>query len=286
MTIVWGVTLAAGLLLAMSPWIWPRRPRSAAAPRRVPALARLVESAGMPSLPVRLVVVASGVLAAVGAAIAWLLLPLPVLALLAALVGAALPIAYLRARAGRLVRTRRALWPDVCDLLIASVRAGMPLADAVASLATSAPAPLRPAFASFARDLAASGNLDTSLDRLRTTLADAVADRIVATLRMARQVGGTQLVPVLRSLGASVRADATLRAEVEARQSWVRGAAVLAVIAPWAVLALLALRPEGARAYASPEGVALIVGGAVATVVAAWLMTRIARLPAPRRWSS
>jgi tight adherence protein B len=160
----------------------------------------------------------------------------------------------------------------------------MPLAEAVASLADSAPAPLRPAFVAFARDLAASGNVDTSLDRLQTALADAVADRIVATLRMARQVGGTQLVPVLRSLGASVRADAALRAEVEARQSWVRGAAVLGVIAPWAVLALLALRPEGARAYASPEGVALILGGAVATAAASWLMTRIARLPAPRRW--
>jgi tight adherence protein B len=62
---------------------------------------------------------------------------------------------------------------------------------------------------------------------------------------MARQVGGTELTAVLRALSASVRADATLRAEVEARQSWVRGAAVVGVVAPWIVLGLLALRPEG-----------------------------------------
>jgi tight adherence protein B len=212
-------------------------------------------------------------------------LPLPALAVVAAVIGGAAPVAFLRTRAARLARARRALWPDVCDLLIASVRAGMPLPDALASLAVSAPAPLRPAFAGFARDLAASGNVETSMTRLQAVLADAVADRIVATLRMARQVGGTQLVPVLRALGASVRADAALRAEVEARQSWVRGAAVLAVVAPWLVLGLLALRPEGARAYTSPEGVALIVGGALTTVVATWLIARIARLPSPRRWS-
>lgn len=286
MSVVWGVVLGAGILLAISPWIWPRlSPAETSAPR--PAhLRRLAQAAGYPTLGAREIVAASAVLGAVAAAVAWLLLPLPALAALAALAGAAVPTAFLRGRAARLVRSRRALWPDVCDLLIASVRAGMPLSDAIAGLADSAPAPLRPPFAAFARDLAASGNVDSSLARLQATLADAVADRIVETLRMARQVGGTQLVPVLRALGASVRADAALRAEVEARQSWVRGAAVLAVVAPWVVLALLALRPEGARAYATPEGVALIVGGALTTVAASWLMTRIARLPAPRRWSS
>ena len=95
---------------------------------------------------------------------------------------------------------RRGLWPDVCDLLIASVRAGMSLPDAVASLGDSAPAELRPPFAAFARDVAASGHFDSSAQRLKAALADPVADRIIETLRMARQVGGTELTPVLRAL--------------------------------------------------------------------------------------
>ena len=82
-----------------------------------------------------------------------------------------------------------------------------------------------------------------------------IRDRIIETLRMARQVGGTELTPVLRALAASVRADTALRAEVESRQSWIRGAAVLGVAAPWIILSLLAMRPEGAEAYGSPEGV-------------------------------
>ena len=101
---------------------------------------------------------------------------------------------------------------------------------------------------------------------------------------MARQVGGTELTPVLRALATSVRADATLRAEVESRQSWIRGAAVLGVAAPWVILALLALRPEGAEAYGSPEGVVLILTGAAVSFVAYRVMLRIGRLREPRRW--
>lgn len=284
MTFVWGAALAAGVLLMLAPWLWPARTHTAVAPARRGRIARLLEDAGMPRTSVAAIVVVAGVCAVVAAAVAWLVAPVAALALVAAVAGVIAPFAWLRMRRTRLLRVRRGLWPDVCDLLIASVRAGMSLPDAVASLADSAPAELRPAFAGFARDMAASGHFDSSVLRLKTTLADPVADRIVETLRMARQVGGTELTPVLRALAASVRADASLRAEVESRQSWIRGAAVLGVVAPWIILALLAMRPEGARAYATPTGIALILCGAAVSVVAYRLMIRLGRLPEPRRW--
>jgi tight adherence protein B len=283
MTFVWGAVLAAGLLLVVSPWVWPpREKRASAAPAG--RTSRLLESAGLGRVPPAGLVAASICSAVFFTATAWLLTQVPALALVAGVVGAVAPFAWLGARRSRLVRSRRALWPDVCDLLIASVRAGMSLPDAVSSLAESAPAPLRPPFAAFARDVAASGHFDSSAQRLKVALSDPVGDRIVETLRMARQVGGTELTPVLRALAASVRADAALRAEVESRQSWIRGAAVLGVAAPWVILALLAMRPEGARAYTSPEGVALILAGAAVSFVAYRVMLRIGRLPEPRRW--
>lgn len=283
MTFVWGAALAAGVLLVVSPWVWPAgtAPRTPAPSGRV---ARLLEAAGMSRVPPVGVIAAAVASAGLCAALAWLLTQVGALALVAAAVGALAPFAWLRMRRSRLVRTRRTLWPDLCDLLIASVRAGMSLPDAVAGLADSAPAPLRPPFAAFARDISASGHFDSSATRLKTALADPVGDRIIETLRMARQVGGTELTTVLRALAASVRADAALRAEVESRQSWIRGAAVLGVTAPWVILALLAMRPEGARAYSSPEGVALILAGAAVSFVAYRIMIRIGRLPEPRRW--
>ncbi|MGL4257317.1 MAG: type II secretion system F family protein, partial [Microbacterium sp.] len=237
MTFVWGAVLAAGLLLVVAPWLWPRRPPGV----RLPAsgrLARLLEAAGLARVSPGSVVIVAVCCGAVAAAVTWLLVQVAALSVVAALAAASAPFVWLRARRSRLLRMRRGLWPDVCDLLIASVRAGMSLPDGVASLADSAPVELRPAFAGFARDIAASGHFDSSAQRLKVALSDPVADRIVETLRMARQVGGTELAPVLRALAASVRADAALRAEVESRQSWIRGAAILGVAAPWVILAL------------------------------------------------
>ncbi|HEX5858858.1 MAG TPA: type II secretion protein F, partial [Microbacterium sp.] len=204
MTVVWGAVLAAGLLLALSPWLWPARAQTEA-PTVSGPLSGLLESAGLAHVPPRLVLVAAAFAGALAASIGWLVTGVAALAGVAAVAGCAAPIGWLRARVLRLRKARRGLWPDICDLLIASVRAGMSLPDAVASLASSAPASLRPAFTSFAADLAASGHFDSSAERLKTALADPTADRIIETLRMARQVGGTELTPVLRALAASVR---------------------------------------------------------------------------------
>ena len=284
MILLVGAMLGAGVLLVLSPWLWPARP-AATAPAEPSALARLIGEAGFAERArPRTVLASAALVGAIAAALAWLVFPTLPLWLLAGIVGAYAPVAWLQSRARRRAKERRGLWPDVCDLLVSSVRAGMSLADAVARLAVSGPERLRPAFVRFARDVSASGHLDAALAGLKARLADPIADRIVETLRMAREVGGTELVPTLRALGASVRADATLRAEVEARQSWIRAAAVLGAVAPWVILGLLALRPEAAAAYGSPQGIGLILGGAVVTVVAFRLMLRVGRLAEPRRW--
>jgi len=284
MILLVGAMLGAGVLLVLSPWLWPARP-AATAPAEPSALARLIGEAGFAERARPRTVLASAVLVgAIAAALVWLVFPTLPLWLLAGVVGAYAPVAWLQSRARRRAKERRGLWPDVCDLLVSSVRAGMSLADAVASLAVSGPERLRPDFVRFARDVSASGHLDAALAGLKARLADPIADRIVETLRMAREVGGTELVPTLRALGASVRADATLRAEVEARPAWIRAAAVLGAVAPWVILGLLALRPEAAAAYGSPQGIGLILGGAVVTVVAFRLMLRVGRLAEPRRW--
>lgn len=283
MTALLGAILAAGLLLVASPWLWPPRSASSQSGRRGP-LTRTLEEAGLGAVHARSLVTAMLAAALCAASAAWLLTSIPILAVLAGVAGGAAPVAALRARRLSLRKARRQVWPDVCDLLIASIRVGLSLPDAVAGLSESAPAMMRPAFVSFARDLRATGRFESSLDRLKSTLADPIADRIIETLRMARQVGGTELSGVLRALSVSVRADAALRGEVEARQSWIRGAAVLGAVAPWVILALLVMRPEGADAYETPEGMIVICVGAVVSVVAYRIMIRIGRLPEPGRW--
>ena len=105
-------------------------------------------------------------------------------------------------------------WPDAVDDLASAVRAGMSLPDAVSALAERGPEALRPAFARFAAEHRVTGSFGTSLDLLKDDLADPVGDRVVEALRLAREVGGTELGRLLRTLSAVLREDARTRAEL------------------------------------------------------------------------
>jgi tight adherence protein B len=283
-TLAVGFLLAAGVLLVASPWLWPRRERSSTARDPLAPLADLLARAGVASVSpfVLLGVIAMAGIA--GGALTLLLVPVVALAPVAAVVAATVPLLVLRGRAAARRRALRAVWPDVVDHLLSGVRAGLSLPQAIAALADSGPEPVRAPFRTFRRDYLRTAQFTECLDALKATLADPVADRIVETLRMAREVGGTELPSVLRSLSHYLRADAAVRAEVDARQSWVRTAARLGVVAPWIVLLLLSTRPEAAAAYNSTGGAVLVVGGLAATLVAYRLMIALGRLPEEGRW--
>jgi tight adherence protein B len=197
--------------------------------------------------------------------------------------GAFVPAALVRRRRDRRRGELRDVWPEVVDQLRSAVRAGLSLPEAVAALATRGPEPLRPAFARFAADHRATGRFSDCLDRLRDDLADPVADRVCESLRMAREVGGTDLGRLLRALSVFLREDARTRAELETRQGWTVNAARLAVAAPWVVLLLLATQSTTLEAYDTATGRVLLAVGAAVCVVAYRLMLRIGRLPAERR---
>ena len=110
-----------------------------------------------------------------------------------------------------------------------------------------------------------------------------MADRIVEALRITREVGGTDLGRLLRTLSGFLRADARARGELEARQSWTVNGARVAVAAPWVVLALLASRPEAVAAYNTPTGAMVLAVGGASSVVAYRIMLRVGRLPEDRR---
>lgn len=285
MTVAAGLLLGLGLLLCASPFLSPRT-AATSAPRRswLDGWRERLAQAGLGRVAVGVPIAVSVLTGVVAGAVVLAVAPVPALALAAAGLGAALPVAVLSARARALRKALRLAWPDLVDHLVSGIRAGVPLAEAVGALADVGPAETRLAFRSFERRALGSGNLATALDGLKADLADPIGDRIVETLKLARDVGGAELPAILRTLAASLRADAALRSEVEARQSWVRGAARLGVVAPWVVLLLLASRPEAAAAYNSPAGVVLLVVGLVVTVVAYRVMIALGRLPEERRW--
>jgi len=197
--------------------------------------------------------------------------------------GLCLPTVLVRRMRRRRQSLLRELWPEAIDHLASAVRAGLSLPEGLSALAVRGPAELRPPFARFAAAYRASGRFGACLDVLKDDLADPVGDRVCETMRLAREVGGTDLGVVLRTLAELLRADARTRAELETRQGWVVNAARLAVAAPWAVLLLLGTQAETLRAYDSPGGTLLLGIGTVVCIAAYRIMLQIGRLPEERR---
>jgi tight adherence protein B len=285
--VILGLMLGAGVVLVVAPLLWPARAATVGPRRRSRWTSRAAETlvqAGLPRVSVATVVAVSVIVAAGAASVIGAAVPVVALAASAGVVGLVLPGILIMVRARSFRRATRVVWPDVVDHLLSAVRSGLALPDSVVTLAHSGPTLTRAAFAEFEVNYRTTGNFAAGLDRLKDRLVDPVADRIIETLRMSRDVGGHELPTVLRNLAAYLRQDAALRSEIEARQGWTVNAARLGVAAPWIILVLLASRPEAASAYNSVQGSLLIAGGAVLSAVAYWLMRAIGRLPEERRW--
>jgi tight adherence protein B len=275
-----GLLLGLGLLLVLD----ARTSSPTARVRtRSTGLRRRLEAAGLGDLSTARVVASCLGAGVAGAAVMLVVSGTPTVALVFGCLAAWLPLGALGRRGAARRRSLVASWPDAVDDLASAVRAGMSLPDAVAALADRGPAPLRPSFARFAADHRVTGSFGTCLDRLKADLADPVGDRVVEALRLARDVGGTELGRLLRTLSSVLREDARTRSELEARQGWAVNAARLAVAAPWATLAFLSLRPGALAAYDSAGGVLVLAVAAGTSALAYALMKRIGRLPGDER---
>jgi len=268
------------LLVVQSRMTTTSTPTTSTARSRPGHLRRRLDAAGLDDVsPLRAASTCVGA-GLVGAVLMLVLSGSIAVSLALGLVAAWLPLATVGRRGARRRRELAAAWPDAVDDLASAVRAGMALPDAVAALSERGPDALRESFAHFAADYRVTGSFDTCLDRLKSDLADPVGDRVVEALRLARDVGGTELGRLLRTLSSVLREDARTRAELVARQGWAVNAARIAVAAPWATLAFLALRPGALSAYDSSGGAVVLMIAAGLSAAAYVVMRRIGRLPA------
>jgi tight adherence protein B len=246
-------------------------------------LAELAAQAGVPAItPARLLSASAG-LGFVAGLLVLAVSRSPTIALTFGVMATYTPTGLLRYLRRRRLNELREVWPDVVDNLASAIRAGMSLPEALTQLGERGPEALRGAFRRFGADYQATGRFGGCLDRLKTELADPTGDRVVEAVRLAREVGGTDLGRLLRTLAAFLREDARTRGELESRQTWTVNAARLAVAAPWIILALLSLRPEAVVAYNSGAGLVVLATGGAVSVVAYRLMLRLGRLPPEER---
>ncbi len=175
------------------------------------------------------------------------------------------------------------VWPDVVDDLASAIRAGLSLPQAVFELCDSGPEILRPTF-KICRDLyQTTGDFNAGLNLITQNLQDAQADKFVASLQIAHEVGGADLGVLLRTLSEVMREELVVRGEIVARQSWTINGAKLAVAAPWVTALVLSTRETAANVYLSTSGIRMLALCAVVSVLAYVAMMRIAKLPTEKR---
>ncbi len=171
------------------------------------------------------------------------------------------------------------VWPDVVDDLASAIRAGMSLPAALTELAKSGPLVLRPVLGASLVSYHATGDFTGALMELKNEIKDPAADKFVAALVLAHEVGGADLGQVLKTLSEVLRADAKIRGEIVARQSWTINGAKLAVAAPWLTSLVLSTHSEASTAYLSPGGIRILLFCLFTSVIAYATMMRISQLP-------
>jgi tight adherence protein B len=175
------------------------------------------------------------------------------------------------------------VWPDVVDDLASAIRAGLSLPQAVIELCSSGPESLRPAFQLCRDQYQATGDFTAGLNLVSQNLQDPQADKFVASIQIAHEVGGADLGVLLRTLSEVMREELVLRGEIVARQSWTVNGAKLAVAAPWVTALVLSTRDSAANVYLSTSGIRMLAICAVVSVLAYAAMMKIAELPAEKR---
>ncbi len=278
-----GLLFGLGLFFVLRSGTHAPPPRSGGGPSWQDRTRDLLAQAGIEGVSPNQLASASAVLGVLVAVFVYATALVPLIGLLFGLFAASVPYLLVRRRRGQRSTELREVWPEAVDNLASGVRAGLSLPEALTQLGERGPDQLRSAFRRFGEDYRATGRFGESLDRLKANLADPVGDRVVEALRMAREVGGTDLGRLLRTLSTFLREDARTRSELETRQGWTVNAARLALCAPWIVLLLLSSKSSAVRAYDSAAGTLVLLGGAGVSFVAYRIMMRIARLPAERR---
>ncbi len=215
--------------------------------------------------------------------VVFALTSLPVVALMPALVVATLPRAYFgRKRAQRLAQVQEA-WPDGLRDLIASVRSGASLPNAIESLAGFGPAPLRQAFQGFAVYSRSLGVVP-ALEMIRADLADPTSDRVIEVVILAYERGGSVVPEILSDLAEATTRDIWTMEQIRSEALEQKINARVVFVLPWFVLVAITARQGPFRDfYSSRAGVMVAVIGGLMSLLGIAIASRLGSQPAEPR---
>lgn len=237
----------------------------------------------LPAMRPRLVVL-SAVTGVVASIVALGLVGVPIVAGAVGTLLAALPASVHRERRRLRGEAVAASWPDVLARTRARLSGGSTMAEAFVAGLETAPTELARWAPIVEESVRYGSGLGAALDQMREDLADPIADRVTMTIAVATIAGGRSVGEALAALSASVADELRLRRAHHAAMTEQRLTAVVALVAPWALLALtLGTNPQAASTYRTGSGSVVVVVGLIATGLGYLLAVHSARLAEPPR---
>jgi tight adherence protein B len=168
---------------------------------------------------------------------------------------------------------------DALHLLASSLRAGLTLNSAIATLVREGLEPVSTEFGRAVHEVRLGTTLEDALDGIvrRTDSADMAL--VVVALRTAREVGGN-LAEVLQTTAATMRERAEVRGQVRTLSAEGRFSAKVLVALPllMAVYLFVFRRTYIAPLYSSGTGIMLLVVGVVLLAVGAFWLSRLTKI--------
>jgi len=184
-----------------------------------------------------------------------------------------------RSKSSKDADAKSAAWPEVIDHLVSGIQSGLSISESLIGLAMRGPLILRPYFADFETQMRAHGDFDKAISNLKRQCGQHSSDQIFEAISISRELGGSELLNILRAVGTFLRQDLALRREIEVKHGWIKNSAHLSAAAPWLLLLLLSTQPATSRAFSTPTGVLIILIGLAMTAIAYLWMNRLGRLP-------
>ena len=167
--------------------------------------------------------------------------------------------------------------------MISGIQSGLSLGEVLSNLSERGPASAQNFFQEFKEDLNAGISFEVAISKLQEHFDNRAADQLFEALIFAKNLGGSDLLSMLRQLGDFTRQDLSLRREIDAKQGWIRNSAHLSAGAPWVLLLLLSAQPATGNAFTTPEGATILAFGVGMTAIAYLWMGKLSDLPQPER---
>jgi len=174
-------------------------------------------------------------------------------------------------------------WPKFLDALHSATWAGSSIQEAIIESIKFAPATFSKQISEFESDSAGGMPFEQALDNLKARLSSPIGDRFIEMTRLAHTSGGRGYLVALRDQSTQLRIENATWNEIRVKQNLLLSTAKMAVLAPWLVLLVLGSRRETALAFETETGVAVLLIGLLASLLAFKLIKILGKLPTRRR---